>query len=172
MLQEHPHIGAVFWASMALWLLAAIAPFKRFMVLAKSHPDVSRSPSFETLCASRVWLMLGRQCAGVLAGCPCCKHADQGCCGETSAASCHMHRPPHGVPCQLQAADSRFCHEACCASPCCSCGADTASSLMTAAAAGALLWAVLCRHHLQGCQAGPCRRCAHKVTSPGPIQRP
>ena len=78
MLQEHPHIGAVFWASMALWLLAAIAPFKRFMVLAKSHPDVSRSPSFETLCESRVWLMLGRQCAGVLAGCPCCKHADQG----------------------------------------------------------------------------------------------
>ena len=54
MLQEHPHIDAVFWASMALWLLAAIAPFKRFLLLVKSHPDVSLSPLFVALCASTV----------------------------------------------------------------------------------------------------------------------
>ena len=79
MLQEHPHIDAVFWASMALWLLAAIAPFRRFLLLAKSHPDVSLSPLFATLFVSQVWFVVGTQCTGVLAGCPCCRHAEQGC---------------------------------------------------------------------------------------------
>ena len=79
MLQDHPHIDAVFWASMALWLLAAIAPFKRFLLLAKSHPDVSLSPLFVTCCVSRVWGMLSIRCTGVLAGCPRCKHTDQRC---------------------------------------------------------------------------------------------
>ena len=79
---------------------------------------------------------------------------------------------PHGVPCRLQAPDSGFCYAAYCVSSCCSCGADTASSLMTAAASGSHLWAVFCRHHLQGCQAGSCRRCSNQVTSPGYLQRP